>query len=49
MLLIGFNMPRPLQLSETAPYAVKAGAKRIGEHIALARKRRRLTLREIGA
>ena len=49
MLLIGFNMPRPLQLSETAPYAVKEGAKRIGEHIALARKRRRLTLREIAS
>ena len=49
MLLIGFNMPRPLQLRETAPYAVKHGAKRIGEHIALARKRRRLTLREIAS
>ena len=42
-------MPRQLQLSQTAPYAVKDGAKRIGEHIALARKRRRLTLREIAA
>ena len=40
-------MPRHLQLNETAPFAVKDGAKRIGERIATARKRRRLTLREL--
>ncbi len=42
-------MPRPLQLSQTAPFAVKDGAKRLGEHLATARKRRRLTLRELAA
>ena len=42
-------MPRPLQLSKTAPFAVKDGARRIGERLTLARKRRRLTLREVAA
>ena len=42
-------MPRLLQLNETAPFSVKNGAKRIGTHLALARKRRRLTLRELAA
>lgn len=42
-------MPRPLQLKETAPFAVKDGAKRIGERVTLARKRRRLTLRDLAA
>ena len=42
-------MPRPLQLNETAPFAVKEGARRLGERLALARKRRRMTLREIAA
>ncbi|HUG23961.1 hypothetical protein [Piscinibacter sp.] len=44
-----FNMPRPLQLNDTAPFAVKDGAQRIGERLALARKRRRLTLRELAS
>jgi transcriptional regulator with XRE-family HTH domain len=42
-------MPRPLQLNETAPFAVKDGARRLGERLALARKRRRLTLRDLAA
>ncbi len=42
-------MPRPLQFRDTAPYAVKNGAHRLGERLALARKRRRLTLRELAA
>ncbi len=42
-------MPRPLQFNETAPYAVRNGALRLGERLALARKRRRLTLRELAA
>lgn len=42
-------MPRPLQLKDTAPLAVRSGAQRIGERMALARKRRRLTLRELAA
>ncbi|MCX4162059.1 MULTISPECIES: helix-turn-helix domain-containing protein [Paraburkholderia] len=42
-------MPRPLQLNQTAPFAVKDGAQRIGERLATARKRRRLTLRELAA
>ena len=42
-------MPRPLQLNDTAPFAVRDGALRIGERLALARKRRRLTLRELAA
>jgi transcriptional regulator with XRE-family HTH domain len=46
---IGFNMPRPLQFAETAPYAVKNGALRLGQRLGLARKRRRLTLRELAA
>ncbi len=47
--LDGFNMPRPLQLNETAPFAVKDGARRIGERLATARKRPRLTLRELAS
>ena len=42
-------MPRPLQFGDTAPFAVKNGAQRLGERLALARKRRRLTLRELAA
>ena len=42
-------MPRPLQLSATAPFVVKDGAQRIGEHLSTARKRLRLTLRELAA
>lgn len=45
----GFNMPRPLQLNETAPFAVKDGARRIGERLTMARKRRRLTVRELAS
>jgi transcriptional regulator with XRE-family HTH domain len=48
-LPIGFRMPRPLQFNETAPFAVRDGALRLGERLALARKRRRLTLRELAA
>ena len=39
-------MPRLLQLNQTAPFAVRNGAQRIGERLAMARKRRRLALRE---
>ena len=42
-------MPRPLQLNETAPFAVRNGAQRIGERLTLARKRRRLTVRELAS
>lgn len=42
-------MPRHLHLGQTAPFAVKDGAKRLGQHLATARKRRRLTLRELAA
>jgi transcriptional regulator with XRE-family HTH domain len=42
-------MPRALQLNDTAPFAVKDGARRIGERLALARKRRRFTLRALAA
>lgn len=49
MVLDGFRMPRPLQLNQTAPFAVKNGAQCIGERLATARKRRRLTLRELAA
>lgn len=42
-------MPRSLQFNETAPFAVKGGARRLGERLALARKRRRLTLRDLAA
>jgi transcriptional regulator with XRE-family HTH domain len=42
-------MPRPLQINETAPFAVKGAARHLGERLALARKRRRLTLRELAA
>ena len=44
-----FRMPRPLQLNDTAPFAVKNGAQRIGERLTLARKRRRLTVRELAS
>ena len=49
LYLDAINMPRPLQLNETAPFAVKNGAQRIGERLALARKRRRLTVRELAS
>jgi len=49
VIQIGFNMPRPLQLNQTAPFAVKDGARRIGERLTMARKRRRLTLRELAS
>jgi transcriptional regulator with XRE-family HTH domain len=42
-------MPRHLQFNETAPFAVKDGARRFGERLTLARKRRRLTLRDLAA
>lgn len=42
-------MPRSLQLNDTAPFAVKDGALRLGARLTLARKRRRLTLRELAA
>jgi transcriptional regulator with XRE-family HTH domain len=42
-------MPRPLQINDTAPFAVRHGARRIGESISIARKRRHLTLRELAA
>lgn len=46
---VAFKMPRPLQLNETAPFAVKDGARSIGGRLAVARKRRRLTLRELAS
>lgn len=46
---MGISMPRPLQINETAPFAVKDAARRLGERLALARKRRRLTLRQLAA
>jgi transcriptional regulator with XRE-family HTH domain len=42
-------MPRLLQFNQTAPFAVKEGAQRLGERLTMARKRRRLTLRELAA
>jgi transcriptional regulator with XRE-family HTH domain len=42
-------MPRKLGLIETAPFAVKEGARLIGARLATARKRRRLTLRALAA
>ena len=42
-------MPRPLMLADTAPRAVRVGARELGSRIRLARKRRSLTLREIAA
>ena len=42
-------MPRALQLNETAPFAVRNGARRIGERLRLARKRRRMTVRELAS
>ncbi len=42
-------MPRSLQLNDTAPFAVRNGAQVIGSRLALARKRRRLTLRQLAA
>jgi len=46
---MAFSMPRPLRLGTTAPFAVKEGAHRIGERLSTARKRRRLTLRDLAA
>lgn len=40
-------MPGKLGLNETAPLAVKDGARLIGTRLATARKRRRLTLRDL--
>ena len=45
----GFKMPRPLQLNESAPLAVREGALRLGQRLGTARKRRRLTLRDLAA
>lgn len=42
-------MPRQLQFAQTAPSQVKETAARLGGCIRLARKRRRLTLRELSA
>jgi transcriptional regulator with XRE-family HTH domain len=42
-------MPRSLQFAQAAPFAVKEGAQRISQRLTLARKRRRLTLRELAS
>jgi transcriptional regulator with XRE-family HTH domain len=42
-------MPRLLQINQTAPFAVRDGAQRLGERLSMARKRRRLTLRELAS
>lgn len=42
-------MPRPLKLAQTAPEAVHTQARVLGERLRFARKRRRLTLRELAA
>lgn len=42
-------MPRPLQLAQTAPVSVLVHARLLGTRLRLARKRRRLTLRELAA
>src|SRR5262245_722953 len=43
------NMPRPLKLAHTAPAAVLVQARLLGTRLRFARKRRRLTLRELAA
>jgi transcriptional regulator with XRE-family HTH domain len=40
-------MPRPLTLRETAPYAVKEGARQLGARLRIARRRRGLRLRDL--
>jgi transcriptional regulator with XRE-family HTH domain len=42
-------MPRPLNVSNTAPYAVASIATAIGQRIRLARQRRRVKLRDLAA
>jgi transcriptional regulator with XRE-family HTH domain len=42
-------MPRPLQLGQTAPASVLIHARLLGTRLRFARKRRRLTLRELAA
>jgi len=42
-------MPRQLKFAATAPHAVQAAAAAIGQRIRVARKRRRLTLRDAAA
>jgi hypothetical protein len=42
-------MPRPLQINETAPFAVKDGLRQIGLRLTTARKRRRITLRDLAS
>jgi len=42
-------MPKPLQLNETAPFAVREGAQQLGQCLRIARKRRRLTQRDLAA
>jgi transcriptional regulator with XRE-family HTH domain len=48
-LMNGFEMPAALQFAETAPFAVKEATRLVGQRLAAARKRRRLTLRELAA
>ena len=40
-------MPRPLVLAESAPYAVKSAIRELGQRLRLARRRRRLTIRQL--
>jgi transcriptional regulator with XRE-family HTH domain len=42
-------MPRRLKLGETAPAAVRTLTRLVGDRLRFARKRRRLTLRELAA
>ena len=42
-------MPKSLGFLDTAPFAVKEGARAIGARLTTARKRRRLTLRGLAA
>jgi transcriptional regulator with XRE-family HTH domain len=42
-------MPRPLMFADTAPAAVSAAARSIGERVRLARMRRRLTIRQLAS
>jgi transcriptional regulator with XRE-family HTH domain len=42
-------MPRPLMFADTAPAAVQAAARTLGERLRLARTRRRLTLRQLAS